>query len=118
MVIEKGQGSRNLNVGVSGYDLFIFPQFYVALSLFVSVALSCSFSSCVISVSVGLFHRFAKYLLSVPAMFKFCVYASVLQFYCFASICLSVSVHLFICFDSYIMFGTVRKLYTMSCFDV
>ena len=44
-------------------------------------------------------------------MFKFCVYASVLQFYCFASICLSVSVHLFICFNSYIMFGTVTESY-------
>jgi hypothetical protein len=111
MAIEEGQSSGNLNARVSGYDLFVFPQFYVALSLFVSVALSCRFSSCVISVSVGLFHHFTKYLLSVPAMFKFCVYASVLQFHCFASICLSVSIHLFICFDSYIMFGTVTESY-------
>ena len=64
MAIEKGQSSRNLNARVSGYDLFVFPQFYVALSLFVSVVLSCRFSCCVIFVSVGLFHRFAKYLLS------------------------------------------------------
>jgi len=107
MVIEKGQGSRNLNVGVSGYDLFIFPQFYIALFLFVSVALSCRFNSCVISVSVGLFCCCARYLLSVPTMFKFCVYASLLQFCCFARIYISVSVHLFICFNSYIMFGVV-----------
>jgi len=111
MAIEKGQGSGNPIAGVSGYDLIVFPQFYVALSLFVSVALSCRFSSCVISISVGLFHCFARYLLSVPAIFKFCVYASVLQFYCFASICLSVLVHLFICFDCYIMFGTVIESY-------
>ena len=111
MAIEEGQSSGNLNAQVSGYDLFIFPQFYVALSLFVSVALSCRFNSCVVSVLVGLFDRFTIYLLSVPAMFKFCVYAFVLQFYCFASICLSVSVHLFIYFDCYIMFGTVTESY-------
>jgi len=80
MAIEKGQGSRNPIVGVSGYDLIVFPQFYIALSLFASVALSCRFSSCVISVSVGVFHCFARSLLSIPAIFKFCVYVSVLQF--------------------------------------
>jgi len=90
MVIEKGQGSGNPIAGVSGYDLFVFPQFYVALSLFVLVALSCRFSSCVISVSVGLFCYFAIYLLSIPIMFKFYVYASILQFCCFTSICFSV----------------------------
>ena len=76
-MIEEGQGSENLNAGVSGYDLFVFPQFYVALSLFVLVALSYRFTSCLISVSVGLLHYFARYLLSIPAMFKFCVYVSV-----------------------------------------
>jgi len=91
MVIEDGQGSGNLNVGVLGYDLFVFPQFYFALSLFVS---SCRFSSCIISVLVGLFRCFTRYLLSVPTMFKLCAYASVLQFYCFTSICISISVHL------------------------
>jgi len=44
-------------------------------------------------------------------MFKFYVYASVLQFCCFTSICFSVSVHLFIYFDSYIMFGAVTDSY-------
>jgi len=110
MAIEEGQGSGNLNAGVLGYDLIIFPQFYVAL-FFVSVALSCRFSSCVISVSVGLFCCCARYLLSVPAMFKFCVYASVLQFCCFTSFCFYVSVHLFIYFDCYIMFGAVIDSY-------
>jgi len=68
-------------------------------------------SSCVIPISISLFSCFGRYLLSVPIMFKFCVYASVLQFYCFASICLPVSVHLFICFDCYIMFGTITESY-------
>jgi hypothetical protein len=111
MAIEEGQSSGNLNAQVSGYDLFVFPQFYVVLFLFVSVALSWRFNSCVIPVSVGLFSCFRRYLLSVPVMFKFCVYASVLQFCCFASICFSVLVHLFICFDSYIMFGAVTDNY-------
>jgi len=111
MAIEEGQGSRNMNVGVSGYDLFVFPQFYVALFLFVLVALSCRFRNCVISISVGLFCCCARYLLSVPAMFKFCVYDSVLQFCCFTSICFSVSVHLFIYFNTYIMFGAVTNSY-------
>ena len=56
-------------------------------------------------------------MLSVPAMFKFCVYVSVLQFCCFTSICISVSVHLLICFDSYIMFGAVTESY-ISCHDL
>ena len=105
--IEEGQSSRNLNARVSGYDLFVFPQFYVVLFLFVSVALSYRFNSCVIPISVGLFSCFRRYLLSAPVMFKFCVYASILQFCCFASIYFFISVHLFICFDSYIMFGAI-----------
>jgi len=80
MAIEEEQGSRNPNARVSRYDMFVFPQFYVALSLFVSVALSCRFSSCVIFVLVGLFCCFARYLLSIPAMFKFCVCSTVLLF--------------------------------------
>jgi len=111
MAIKEGQGSGNLNARFSGYDLFVFPQFYVALFLFVSVALSCRFSGCAIPISVSLFSYFGRYLLSVPIMFKFCIYASVLQFCCFASICFSVSVHMFICFDSYIMFGAVTQSY-------
>jgi len=111
MAIEEGQGSGNPNARVSGYDLFVFPQFYVTLSVFVLVALSCRFSSCVIPVSLSLFSCFTRYLLSVPVIFKFCVYASVLQFCCFASICFCVSVHLFICFDSYIIFGAVTDSY-------
>ena len=61
--IEEGQGSGNLNAEVSGYDLFVFPQFYVALFLFVSIALSYRFSSCVIYVSVYLFICFGSYIL-------------------------------------------------------
>jgi len=114
MAIEEGQSSGNLNAQVSGFDVFVFPQFYVVLFLFVSVALSYRFNSCVIPVSVGLFSCFRRYLLSVHVMFKFCVYASVLPFCCFASICF-FSVHLFICFDSYIMFGAVTDNY-ITCY--
>ena len=97
MAIEKGQGSGNLNARVLGYDLlFVFPQFYVALFLFVSVVLSCRFSSCVIPVSLSLFSCFGRYLLSVHVMFKLCVYASsvvsLVSVFLFQYICLSVSI--------------------------
>ena len=105
MAIEEGQSSGNLNAQVSGYDLFVFPQFYVVLFLFVSVALSCRFNSCVIPISVGLFSCFRRYLLlCLSSAYMPLFYSSVV-----------VSVHLFICFDSYIMFGAVTDNY-ITCY--
>jgi len=113
MAIEEGQGSRNPNAGVTGYDLFAFPQFYFALSLFVSVALSCRFISCIISISVIVSQDICcMFLLCLSSTYMPLFYSSIISLvsaFLYPYICLSVSIAISCCY---------RELYTMPCFDV